>query len=341
MAGAELAPPNAVSTGHREGTAAWPLIDRVGYWACWATGVALALIAGGIVIFMLIKGISYLHPSLLFESPAPVAIQSKSGGFLDPIEGTLIVTVVGTLIAGPVGIALAVWLNEYGRPAWLARALESAVEIIAGVPSIVLAIFGLLIFAQGFLAFLSERAANGAVYGRSFFAAGIVMAVLALPLVVGSTREALTQLPGRMREASFALGKTRATTTRHVLLPAIRPGIATGVVLGMGRIIGDTAIIKILLGVTLTIQKVGHVPVLGLLRGTGSTLTTYVYNNSPAGDGNSHQKAYAAAFVLLMIVLALNALVTRLTRGAGAPSEGRRAPWLARLKLNSRTPWTR
>ncbi len=121
-----------------------------------------------------------------------------------------------------------------------------------------------------------------------------------------------------MREASYALGKTRATTIRRVLLPSIRPSMASGVVLGMGRIIGDTAIITILLGATLQ-QRTGngHVPIFGTLRGVGSTLTSYVYNNSPAGEGNSPQKAYAAAFVLLMIVLALNSLVTRLSNRAG------------------------
>jgi phosphate transport system permease protein len=210
--------------------------------------------------------------------------------------------------------------------------------MIAGVPSVVLAIFGLLVFSQGFLGFLSQRAANGAVYGRSFFGASIVMAVLALPLIVGATREGLAQVPDHMREAAYALGKTRASCIRHVLLPAIRPNIASGVVLGMGRIIGDTAIVTILIGVTLQNEAVGHVPVIGSLRGTGSTLTSYVYTNSPAGEGNAPQKAYAAAFVLLMIVLLLNALVTRLT-GAGERTRGWRR--FAGLRTLARTIWTR
>ena len=302
----------------RQSTASWPMIDRLGYWLCWTMGVALCMIATAIVIFMLVKGISYLKPAMFAESPSASLHQSKSGGFSDPIIGTLIITAIGTVIAAPMGVALAAWLSEFARPASLARAVESGVDVIAGVPSIVLAIFGLLVFTQGFFGFLSQHAANGAVYGRSFFAAGIMMSVLALPLIVGSTREALAQVPDRVREASYALGKTKITTIRRVLLPAIRTDIASGVVLGMGRIIGDTAIITILLGVTLTNQSVdGNVPLIGALRGTGSTLTSYVYNNSPAGEGNSPQKAYAAAFVLLMIVLALNALVTRLSRGRG------------------------
>jgi phosphate transport system permease protein len=299
----------------REGTASWPLLDRAGYLLCWATGIGLCLIAVGIVLYMLIQGISYLSLHLLTTSPVASIQQKQSGGFLDPIEGTLILTAVGIVIAAPIGVALAVWLNEYGRPARLARAVESAIEIIAGTPSVVLAIFGLFVFSQSFLGFLSQNAADGAVTGKSFLTAGAIMALLALPLIVGATREGLAQVPDRMREASHGLGKTPATTIRHVLLPSIRPNIAEGVVLGMGRIIGDTAIVIILLGGTLTEPENGT-PILGLLRGTGTTLSNYVYYNSPAGEGNSHQKAYAAAFVLLMIVLALNFAVTRIS-GAG------------------------
>jgi phosphate transport system permease protein len=341
MVASELAPAppsgTVIARAPRERTASWPLVDRIGYWLCWTVGIGLCLIALSIVLFMAVKGISYLRLSLFVHSPAPSQIQSQSGGFLDPIEGSLIVAALGTAIAAPLGVALAAWLSEYRRPAWLARAVESALEIIAGAPSVVLAVFGLLIFAQGFLGFLSQRAATGAVYGRSFFAAGAVMAVLALPLIVASAREGLAQLPDRLREASFALGRTRATTIRRVLLPAIRPDIATGTALGMGRIIGDTAIIRILLGLSLTTQPFGHVPVIGLLRGTGSTLTSYIYENSPAGEGLSPQKAYAAAFVLLLIVLGLNALVTWLTNrgertGGDGPSRARlRLPSLSRL----------
>jgi phosphate transport system permease protein len=320
-------PPHGVLVARppRARTSSWPLLDRLGYWTCWATGIGLCAIALAIVAYMFVKGFSTLSFGLFTTSPAPSQSQGSSGGFLDPIVGTLIVTLIGTLLAAPMGVALATWISEYGRPQWLARAVESAIEVIAGTPSVVLAIFGLLIFSQGFLGFLSQNAANGSVYGRSFFAAGAMMAILALPLVVGATREGLGQVPDRMREASYALGKTKAATIRDVLLPNVRADIASGVVLGMGRIIGDTAIIIFLLGATLKTEPVGHAPVLGTLRGTGSTLTSYVYGNSPAGEGNSHEKAYAAAFVLLVIVLLLNALVTRLTNRGRSPLNALRA----------------
>jgi phosphate transport system permease protein len=330
-------PPGSTIVGApRERTSAWPLIDRVGYWLCWAVGIGLCLMALAIVLFMFFKGIAYLRPSLLLESPAPSAKQSQSGGFLDPIIGTVIVATLGIAIAAPVGVAIATWLAEYGRPTWLARAVESAIEIIAGAPSVVLALFGLLIFAQSYLGFLSQTAAGGGVYGRSFFAASAVMAVLALPLVVSTTREALTRLPDRLREASYALGRTRATTIRRVLHPAIRSDIATGAVLGLGRIIGDTAIITILLGLSLQNQGVGHTTLISTLRGTGSTLTSYIYTNSPAGEGSAPQKAYAAAFLLLMIVLCLNGLVTWLSNG-GAQSGGGLSRTLDLLAFRSRS----
>jgi phosphate transport system permease protein len=343
MSAAELAPRppsgSAIARPPRERTTSWPLADRIGYWLCWAVGIGLCLIALGIVLFMLVKGISYLRPSMFVESPADEIKQSRSGGFLDPLVGTLIVAVVGIAIAAPAGVAIATWLSEYRRPSWLARAVESAIEMIAGVPSVVLAIFALIIFVQPFLGFLSDTDAGGAVSGKSFFAAGAVMSVLALPLIVASTREALAQLPDRLREASYALGRTRSTTIRRVLLPAIRPEIASGTALGLGRIIGDTAIITLVLGLTLTNEGVGHVPVIGTLRGTGSTLTSYIYTNSPAGEGGSPQKAYAAAFVLLVIVLALNGLVTLLTGGGGRRTAGgglsralRLIPYSSRLK---------
>jgi phosphate transport system permease protein len=345
MAGAELlgpAPEHAPAPVRpaRESTASWPLIDRVAHALCWATGIGLCLVAAAIVLYMLVKGVAYLHLSMFVQSPQPSLLQSQSGGFKDPILGTLLITAIGIAVAAPMSIALAVWLSEYARPAWLARAVESAVEMLAGVPSVVLALFGLLIFSQGFLGFLSQHAENGSVTGSSFLTAGVVMSILAMPLIVASTQEALAQLPDRLREASYALGKTRARTIRRVLLPSIRPGVATGIVLGMGRIIGDTAIITIVLGGEANrIEPAGGAPGLGLLRGVGSTLTSYVYYQSPAGEGNSNEKAYAAAFVLLAMVLMLNAVATRLTLEPARGRDGRRRAPLGLRLLE--LPWSR
>ena len=299
------------------GNDSWSIGDRIGLAAAWAAGILLCLIAASIVLYMLFRGFQYLSLDLIFSSPEAGLDQTKSGGFLDPLVGTVTLTVIATLIAAPVGVGIAVWLTEYARPAWLARAVESGVEIVAGTPSIVLAIFGLLVFQQGFFSFLSYEATQGVAFGRSFLIAGTIMSLIALPLVVGASREALHSIPRHVREASYALGKDRISTIRRVLLPASRRGIGTGVALGMGRIVGDTAIVVVLLGATLQNEPQGGIPGLSFLQGTGSTLTSYVYNNSPVGEGGSPEKAYAAAFVLLLIVIALNFVIDLITRGRG------------------------
>lgn len=289
-------------------------MDRVGLGLSWAAGISLCVVAATIVGYMAYKGLQYVTFDMITQSPEASLDQSSSGGFLDPILGTLLLTTIGIVIAVPIGVATAVWLTEYGRPAPLARAVESGVEIVAGTPSIVLAIFGLLIFQQTFMGLFSFTAEGGSVFGRSFITAGVMMSLVAIPMVIGATREALMAIPRHVREASYALGKDKATTIRRVLLPSARSGIATGATLGMGRIAGDTAIVVILLGASMTIEPESNVPGLGLLRGTGSTLTSYVYNNSPAGEGNAPEKAYAAAFVLLLIVILLNSIVSLIGR---------------------------
>jgi phosphate transport system permease protein len=169
-------------------SASWPLRDRAGLALAWTAGLSLCAIAVAIVVYMLIKGLGELNLSLLTEHPQADLDQSKSGGFLDPMIGTVILTVLGTLIALPLGVVTALWLTEYGRPAWLARAVESGVEVVAGTPSIVLAIFGLLIFQERLFSFFSITGEGGAVFGRSFLAAAAMMSLIALPLVVGATR---------------------------------------------------------------------------------------------------------------------------------------------------------
>jgi len=298
----------------RESVANWRWGDRFAFVACWAAGVTLCLVAAVVVGYMAVQGVRYLDLSLLTTSPESSLKQSETGGFLDPIVGTVVLTVLGIVVATPLAVATALWIVEYARPSWLARIVESAIEVIAGTPSIVIAIFGLALFQNDLFAFLSFRSDAGGVFGRSFVNAGLMMSFIALPLVFGATREGLQQIPAHVREASYALGKTQIATIRRVLLPSVRSNISTGAALGMGRIAGDTAIVIVLLGATLRLEPEGSVPGIGVLRGTGSTLTSYVYNNSPAGEGNAPQKAYAAAFVLLVIVIALNFTVDLIAR---------------------------
>jgi phosphate transport system permease protein len=311
--------PRGPVKGAVEGSATWRLSDRIGLAICWALGLLFCAIAAGIVAYLFIQGIKFLKPSMLVTPATSGFTQSQSGGFSDAFAGTLIVGVMGISIALPVGVGIAVWLVEYGRPAALARITESTIEAIAGIPSIVLALFGTVIFSSTALAFLS-RTSEGVVFGRSFFAASAMLSLVALPLIVASTREGLNAIPQHVREASYAVGKTKIATTRRILLPTARPQVATGAVLGLGRIIGDTAIVLVLLGATQNLEPTSGPFPIDYLRGAGTTLTNFVYEASPTGNLNQPQKAYAAAFVLLLMVLGLNAaadVIHRRARKAG------------------------
>lgn len=315
------APPSGKApTGAVEGSATWSILDRLGLAFCWALGLLFCAIAVAIVVYLFLQGVKFLKLDQLTTPAATGFSETQTGGFSDALIGTLIVATMGIALALPTGIAIAVWLVEYGRPAALARITELTIEAIAGIPSIVLALFGTVIFSSTALGFLS-RSNEGVVFGRSFFAASAMLSLVALPLVVASTRQGLESIPRHVREASYAVGKTKAATVRRILLPTARPQVATGMILGLGRIVGDTAIILVLLGATQNFAPVeGAMFPFNYLRGAGTTLTNFVYEASPTGNLNQPQKAYAAAFVLLLMVLGLNAaadLVHRRARKAG------------------------
>jgi phosphate transport system permease protein len=283
----------------------WRWTDRIGLGFAWTVGLLFCAIAVAIVLYLLVQGIRYVRPDLLVTNPSVSLTNNNTGGFLDPMIGTALVAGVAMAIAVPVGVAMAVWLSEYGRPAALARLAESVIEMLAGMSDIVLALWAVVVFEAPALGFLSQRVGH-VVYGKSFFAAGIALSLIALPLVVTTVREGLQAVPTHVREASYAVGKTKIATTRRVLLPAVRPSVVTGSMLGLGRVIGDTAVIVLVLGAELNIQSGPGPWPLSILRGTGGTLTSYIFQNAPTGDLNQPSKAFAAAFVLLMFVLAIN-----------------------------------
>jgi phosphate transport system permease protein len=291
-----------------EASASWRLTDRLGLAFAWLLGILFCAICAAIVIYLAVEGIHYLRPDMLWTNPKVSTGGNSTGGFLAPILGTLIVTALALLIAVPLGVWVAVWLTEYGRPRALARVVESTTEMLAAMPSVVLALFGLVIFEAPILGFLSQIN-QGIVYGKSFFAAGAMLSLLALPFVVVGTRAGLQSIPNHVREASYALGKSKIATIRRVLLPASRPSIVAGSSIGAGHVIGDTAIIVMLGGGTYTLQSAGGLPILGLLRGTFLTLTSYVYDNAPTGELNHPQQAFAGAVVLIGLVLIVNLIV--------------------------------
>lgn len=304
--------PGGAGSGKRrravESSGTWRLTDRLGLAFAWFVGLLFCAILAAIVVFLVIQGVRYLRPEMLWTNPKVGFTENETGGILAPMIGTVLITAIAMAIAIPVGVGVAVWLSDYARPAPLARVVESTVEMLAGAPSVVLALFGLILFESPVLGFLSQTN-GGVVYGKSFFAAGAILSLIGLPYVVGTAREGLQAIPNHVREASYAVGKTKIATIRRVLLPAARPSVITGSILGASHVIGDTAVIVLLLGDTTPWNHAGGVPFLGTLRGTGTTLTSYIWDNAPTGDLNQPQKAYAAALVLMLMVLALNLIV--------------------------------
>ena len=302
------------------------LSDRIAVATAWLTGLGLIVAVGSVLVWLAVGGIRNVDWGFLTGSPGPGSLESGvAGGIFDPLVGTLIVTAIGILVALPLGVGTAVFLAEYRRPLWLARMADSGVDMIFGVPSIVFALFGVAVFANPGLLFLSERVeSSGLATGSSFLCASLILSLIAYPPVVRATESAILAVPARQREAAYALGKGRVATLRRVVLPGARPGIVTGVVLGIGRIVGDTAIAVLLLGGTVLAPFAAGWwkpdEATGTLRGPGSTLTTYIYYASPAGEGNTEGKAYGAAFVLMVLILVVNFLVRLMGRRRGTVS---------------------
>ncbi|MCL1848790.1 MAG: ABC transporter permease subunit, partial [Clostridiales bacterium] len=232
-----------------------------------------------ILLITVYYGWDVLSLRFLTTEPNPSALDAASGGILTPMLGTFLLTITGIVIAFPFALATSIYLCFYTKKGLYQSLVSSAVDILAGIPTIVIALFALSIFTlpqMGFLSVMIEgvEGANRA-YGRSFLVCGITMAIMVLPFVIKSMEEALKAVPVSYIDASLALGASKWRTIAKVVLRASREGLITGVILGMGRIIGDTAIVWLTLGGS--IRMTGNQPWyspgnwMSTLRNGGST----------------------------------------------------------------------
>lgn len=295
--------------------------NNLGPLFCWIAGILAFLICVAIIGYLFAKGFQAINLSFLTQDPAPSLDVNLSGGIRTPVVGTILLTIIGIFIALPWSLATAVYLAEYAPDSRMISLLRSGIEVLAGVPTIIYAIFGLAVFTlpgMGFLSTYAEGVEGARAFGRSFFASGITMAIMVLPFITKSAEEAIKAVPNSFREAALSLGVSKWRMISRVVLPVARPGIVTGTVLAIGRIAGDTAIVWLTLGGSMNMT--GTQPWwqpqnwLSALKNTGSTLTTYIYYSSPAGEGNSAVKAFGASFVLILIILTLNFLVDFISR---------------------------
>jgi len=222
-----------------------------GHAACWFSGLLTLLVLVFIILFLFLKGFHVLSWEFLTQDPRPSLNQALSGGILAPIIGTILLTTLGILFALPWALATAIYFAEYSEGNHWVGVIRMGIDVLSGVPTIVFAIFGLAIFTHPELSFFSamvEGVSNAKAFGRSFLVGSLTMAMMVLPFVTKSIEEAIRAVPLTYKEASYALGLSKWRTISRVILPVAATGIITGVILGIGRIAGDTAIVWLCLG---------------------------------------------------------------------------------------------
>lgn len=241
-----------------------------------------------LVAYILIKGVPHLAPSLFAWT-----YNSENVSLTPALLNTLLMTLLSLLLAVPLGLGAAIYLVEYAkRGNRLVSVVRVMAETLSGIPSIVYGLFGMLFFVT----------ALG--WGYSMLAGAFTLAIMILPLVMRTAEEALQAVPDAYREGSFGLGAGRLRTVLQIVLPAAVPGILSGVILAIGRIVGETAALIYTAGTVAAIPE-------SLLR-SGRTLAVHMY--TLASEGLHTDQAYATAVVLLVIVVGVNALSARVAR---------------------------
>ncbi|MFR2150605.1 MAG: phosphate ABC transporter permease PstA [Christensenellales bacterium] len=249
--------------------------------------VVTVLVLGFLVGYVLIRGVPNLNTDMF-----SLAYTSDNQSMLPAILNTCTMTLLALLAAVPFGIASAIYLAEYAKKGSKIVALvRVTTETLSGIPSIVYGLFGMLFFS-GKLRF-----------GYSMLSGALTLAIMILPLIMRTTEEALLSVPDMYREGSFGLGAGRLRTVTHIVLPTAIPGILSGIILAIGRIVGETAALMYTSG---TVEKVAG------LMDSGSTLALHMYKQ--ASEGLYTEQAYATSVILLALVLLINFCSSRIAK---------------------------
>jgi phosphate transport system permease protein len=249
---------------------------------------------------MAVSGIPRLNADFFTSFPSR---RSAQAGILSAWVGSILVMIVTALVAVPVGIAGAIYLEEYARRNWFTDVIEINITNLAGVPSIIYGLLALGLFVYTF------------GLGQSILTAGLTLALLILPIVITTTREALRSIPQYIREGAYACGASRWQVVSQHLVPYSTPGILTGVIIGLSRAIGETAPI-ITIGALTFIAFLPPVPFAGdppaglfdWLMSPFTVMPIQIFNWTSRPDPSFHQNAAAASFVLVFMTLGMNAL---------------------------------
>ena len=293
-----------------------------------AAALAVLIILGGIIVSLVLGSLPALRTfgvSFLYEEVwNPV---TEKFGAIAPIYGTIVTSLIAMLIAVPVGLFIALFLTEL-CPMWLRRPIGIAIELLAGIPSIIYGIWGLFVFApflqQHVQPFLIELFGNipllsilfaGPPYGIGIFTAGLILAIMVLPFITSISRDVFEAVPPVLKEAAYGLGCTTWEVARYVVLPYTRVGVIGGIMLGLGRALGET------MAVTFVIGNAHRISASMLQPGT--TISASLANEFTEAVGDLYLSSLVALglilFVITFIVLAAAKLMLlKLQKRAGA-----------------------
>ncbi len=237
-----------------------------------------------IIFYVLWRGLPAVGWRFLTSNPLEMG---RAGGIFPTIVGTIALTLVAVLVATPLGVGTAIFLTEYTREGTLTQLIRFGTDSLAGVPSIIFGLFGFVFFVINL------------GMGWSILSGGLTLAIMILPTIVRTSEEAIRAVPYRLREVSFALGATRWQMVTTVVLPSALPGIVTGVILGMGRSIGETAAVILTAGSSLRLPN--------SLLSPARTMSVHFY--ILAREGISDEMAWGTGAVLIIAILLVNVVV--------------------------------
>lgn len=255
---------------------------------CAALSIAILI---GIMGYVFVRGI----PNLSWAFLTTVTSATKGTfGILGNIVNTLYIVVITLLIATPIGVGAAIYLNEYAKPGRVVRVIEFTTETLSGIPSIIFGLFGMVFFG------------NTLGFKYSILTGALTLTLMILPLITRTTQEALKTVPDSYRSGALGIGATKWYMIRTILLPSAMPGIVTGVILAIGRIVGESAALLFTSGSGYYLPK----NLFGKVLEPGGTLTIQLYLFMQKAN---YDEAFAVAVVLLVIVLAINGLAKYLS----------------------------
>jgi phosphate transport system permease protein len=281
------ATPVALGADPAARTLAWRRFADVAFQVLALVVLVVALASLGALIWDIVSdGAGRLSWDFIRSFPSGRAAQA---GIWPALVGSILVIVVTAMLAVPVGVAAAIYLEEYGGRSWVARVIELNITNLAAVPSIIYGLLGLGLFVRMM------------GMGRSVLAGASTLALLVLPVVILSTREALRAVPGSLREGSYALGATKWQTIWHQVLPVAAPGILTGLILALSRAIGETAPLIIAGAVTF----VTFAP--DSIWSPFTVLPIQIFNWISRPQTAFHTNAAAGILVLVLLLLSMNA----------------------------------